>query len=117
MTRGRPFGGSDPIVPGFVDLAFDFDRRLSGFDGILVEAKSGSQDYASTVAQLRTYAQARERRLGSRYLLWGLVERANMDAMPEHIAGVVSGNQQADAWVFSSADRIQELLNLVFRRG
>jgi hypothetical protein len=42
--------------PGFVDVVFDFDRRIAGFDGIIVEAKSGSQQYSrDAVAQLRTY--------------------------------------------------------------
>jgi hypothetical protein len=105
-------------LPGLVDLAFDFPDRRNGFDGILVEAKSGSQEYASTVAQLRIYAQARERRHGSRYLLWGIVERSNADATPEQVLKMIRGaDQHGDVWVFSSADRISEILGLIFGRG
>jgi len=54
------FGGG---IPQFVDLAFDFDEPRAGFDGLIVEAKSGVQPYRHAVAQLRTY----EKRVRARH--------------------------------------------------
>jgi hypothetical protein len=103
-------------IPEYVDLAFDFDASRFGFDGLIVEVKSGSQQYDATVAQLRTYRAARPRRSGSRYLIWGIVERPDApEAIEDQLARVVSkAADEEDLWVFSGADDIGVVLRAVF---
>jgi hypothetical protein len=103
-------------VPEYVDLAFDFDTPRFGFDGLIVEAKSGSQQYDATVAQLRTYRDARSRRSGSRYVIWGIIERpGSTEAIEDQLARVVSeADDEEDLWLFSGADDIGAVLRAVF---
>ena len=105
-------------IPEYVDLAFDFDGPRFGFDGLIVEAKSGSQQYDATVAQLRTYRDARSRRSGSRYVIWGIVERPDApEPIEDQLARVVSeAAHEEDLWLFSGADDIGVVLSAVFRR-
>jgi hypothetical protein len=103
-------------VPRFVDLAFEFETNRAGFDGIIIEAKSGSQQYENTLPQLRTYRAARTRAPGHRYLIWGIVENPDRpDISHEGLRRLlVDANQSADAWVFSSANAISLVLRAVF---
>lgn len=102
-------------TPKFVDLAFDFETRRAGFDGIIIEAKSGTQQYEQTVAQLRTYRLARPRRQGCRYLVWGIVENPERDATPDELRRMfAAADQDDDVWVFSSANAIPIVLSAVF---
>jgi hypothetical protein len=105
----------DVGIPKFVDLAFDFDEPRAGFDGIIVEAKSGSQVYRDTVAQLRTYRAARPRRPGSRYLVWGVIEGPEpLETTRDHLArALASANLAEDMWLFSNADAIGVVLSAV----
>jgi hypothetical protein len=102
-------------LPTYVDVAFEFDEPLSGLDGIIAEAKSGSQGFNASVSQLRTYRRARPRRAGARYLLWGIVENPPSDApfTPLHVDALrraaASGN--GDVWAFSCAEQIRDVLN------
>ena len=97
-------------TPKFVDLAFAFDLPRAGFDGIIIEAKSGTQEYRDTVSQLRAYQTARPRALGSRYLVWGIV-REGSDAKPDDLQEwFVTADQSEDVWVFSSPDGIPAVL-------
>lgn len=103
-------------IPKIVDLAFDFDEPRAGFDGLIVEAKSGTQLYRHAVAQLRTYRAARPRRPGSRYLLWGVIEgpddaELTRDQVTRALAATDDGD---DVWLFSSADAIGVVLSVVF---
>jgi hypothetical protein len=103
-------------VPQRIDLAFELDPPLHGINGIVVEAKSGKQGFDAAVAQLRVYRRARPRSMGQRYLVWGIVENA--------LAGAISETQlewlrseieygTGDVWVFSTADSIGAVLNLL----
>ena len=103
-------------VPERIDLAFDMDPALRGIDGIIVEAKSGSQGFDAAVGQLRVYRKARARRAGQRYLIWGIVEQP--------IAGPITCDQlewlrqeievgQGDVWAFSGVDDIGAVLTLL----
>lgn len=102
-------------TPQRVDLAFDFDFRQGGFDGLIVEAKSGGQHYDKTVSQLRTYRAARSRRPGSRYLVWGIVEKPNVsDTTSEQVRALMNEAYGTDdVWVFSSADAIPIVLSAI----
>jgi hypothetical protein len=108
----------DVSVPRRMDIALDFSRPLNGFDGVLIEAKSGSQRYHDTVAQLRTYRQARRRSSQARYVVWGIVEQSELvDATPERLAGLLAITHLGeDLWLFSSADRIGDALAALFPR-
>ena len=103
----------DVSIPRRVDLAFDFDTTRGGFDGLIVEAKSGSQGYDKTISQLRTYRAARSRRHGSRYLIWGIVEDpGGPDATREQVTNLVKEvSDTDDVWLFSSADAIPIVLS------
>ena len=102
-------------IPQYVDLAFDFDEPRAGFNGLIVEAKSGNQPYRHAVAQLRTYRAARPRPPGSRYLVWAIVEgpehpEATRDHLPRALA---SSDDAEDLWLFSSADDVGLVLKAV----
>ncbi|BCS31408.1 hypothetical protein TBR22_A06090 [Luteitalea sp. TBR-22] len=102
-------------VPRFIDLVVDFDSPIGGFNGVIVEAKSGTQEYDATVAQLRTYRNARPRGSGERYLLWGIVRESEGPASPadavRHVLDATPPNE--DMWVFSSADDIPQVLDTI----
>jgi len=100
-------------IPRTIDLAFEFEAARAGFNGIIVEAKSGAQQYHVTVPQLRTYSAARWRQQGSRYLIWGIVEAADRPDVPleELRRMLAAANKAADVWVFSSADAIPLVLS------
>jgi hypothetical protein len=102
-------------IPRFIDLAFDFETSRANFDGLIIEAKSGAQQYEHTVAQLRTYRLARFRRLGSRYLIWGIVEKPDRpDAtFAEFHSMFAAADKTDDVWVFSSADAIPTVLSAI----
>ena len=103
-------------IPKYIDLAFDFRVPRAGFDGLIVEAKSGSQQYGQAVAQLRTYRSARQRRPGSRYLVLGIVESPNDPELTrDELAGFIAAAPSAeDLWLFSGADGIERTLMAVF---
>ncbi len=103
-------------IPRRIDLAVDFERTRAGFDGIIIEVKSGGQQFDSTVAQLRTYRAARERVPDSRYIIWGIVEQPDEPDLPlaelqRYV--VAEAARAADVWIFSSADNIPKILDAV----
>jgi hypothetical protein len=104
-------------APKFVDLAFDFETKRSGFDGLIVEAKCGAQQYEHTVSQLRAYRAARPRRQGQRYLVWGIIENPGRPdrSLAELRAMFAAADRSADVWVFSSADAIPIVLDAALR--
>jgi hypothetical protein len=103
-------------IPKRVDLIVEFERDRAGFAGLIAEAKSGSQAYHDALPQLKTYRSALRRKQGGRYLLWGIVENAPIqehDALlhlQQHFSREYLGS---DAWVFSSADAIEQVLTCV----
>jgi hypothetical protein len=98
-------------LPSRVDLAFDFEPPRSGFDGLIIEAKSGSQQFEHTLAQLLAYRAARPRRIGSSYLIWGIVEAPDRpDLTFDHLQSIFAGAGNGDVWVFSSAEAIPVVL-------
>jgi hypothetical protein len=107
-------------IPRFVDLAFDFQATRAGFNGIIVEAKSGAQQYDDTVPQFRAYSTAHRRLQGSRYLTWGIVEKGpdRTDVPVEDLQRMfAAANKKADVWVFSSADDIPVVLRAALGIG
>lgn len=99
-------------VPRRVDLRFEFEAARGNFDGIIIEAKSGTQEYEHTVAQLRAYRAARPP--GSRYLIWGVVVGTpgqRDKTLEEFKAWFAATGKEADVWVFSTADAIPIVLS------
>ncbi len=103
-------------IPEFIDLAFDFDKPRAGFDGLIVEVKSGSQQYDLTIPQLRTYRAARPRRPGSRFIVWGIVKTPNRtEAVSDDVIRALGvADNTDDVWLFSSADAISTVLQAIF---
>jgi hypothetical protein len=99
-----------------IDLAFDFDKPRDGFDGIIVEAKSGAQQYEVAVPQLRDYRAARPRRPQSRYLVWGVIEKPEgRDTTCDQVRkALAAAGPTEDVWLFSSADAIPHILETIF---
>ena len=59
---------------------FDEDQDCRGFNGILVEAKSGiTQDFRDAVPQLRIYRSALNPSEKQRLLVWGIVEKEELE--------------------------------------
>ena len=81
----------------------------AGFDGILIEAKSGSQMPDAAIAQLRAYRAALRAQGLGRLRVWGIVEAAWpwMPPMPGEVGG------PEDLWVFSDADHVSAVLQSV----
>jgi hypothetical protein len=103
-------------APQTIDIAFDFDRTRAGFDGLIVEAKSGGQQYGAAVPQLRVYRAARPRPPLSRYIVWGVVEKPDgPETTSEQVRRALSvGRPIEDVWIFSGADAIATVLHTVF---
>jgi hypothetical protein len=95
-------------VPRHVDLLFRFRTTRRGFRGILLEAKSGQQDYWSAVPQLEVYRAALRAEEPGPMVVWGVTEReqgpeSQLSSLDDHLA-------ENDRWVFSSASQIGEVL-------
>jgi hypothetical protein len=94
------------------DLLFEFEEPLRGFDGIIVEAKSGNQRFDAAVSQLRTYRAALP--ASRRYVVWGVVENA------APVSGAVikeafdDSGANEDLWLFSSADDLGSVTRALF---
>jgi hypothetical protein len=106
-------------IPRWIDIAFDFDHPRGGFQGILVEAKSGTQTYDAAVHQLRVYREARPRRAAGRFVVWGIVEKppggpVSPDQL-KHLAGQASAD--ADLWVFSGSESIRPILHTILENN
>jgi len=101
-------------LPRRVDLIIEFPKPRNEFDGIIVEAKSGDQSFEATIHQLRIYSSAYNRRPGSHYLCWGIVERAKEKSVD--LAGTAHlrrGAIDGDLWAFSGPEAIPDVLNSV----
>lgn len=103
-------------VPQRVDLVFEFESPRRGIDGLIIEAKSGTQGFDAAVAQLRVYRSARPRRVGTRYLVWGIVEQSESgeitDSQLEWLRRKIEGGD-GDVWAFSTVDSIGAILELL----
>ena len=110
---GRAVRAFGVHTPKFIDVAVDFATPRNGYDGIIAEIKSGGQNYDAAVEQLRVYSSARERRKGSRYVCWGILEdpAAGSPTRPDP-AYIHEGMRDADdLWVFSRADFVPDVLS------
>ena len=105
-------------LPREIDLLFELDPPRRGFAGILLEAKSGGQDFADTVWQLGVYRAALRTKDPRPLLVWGVVERTSTPVdLTQALAGVTDrlqrGSADEDLWLFTTGDQIPEALALL----
>jgi hypothetical protein len=101
-------------VPQFVDIAIHFKEPRGGFDGIIVEAKSGSQSFWDAMPQLKVYRAAFPRRRRARYVLWGIIEQSDRkQSLQDDLSWLRKQSQDNsdDLWVFSGAEHIAPIAN------
>lgn len=96
-------------VPKYIDVLVEFDTPRGGFDGVLIEAKSGSQQPDAAILQLRAYRAALRADGYKRLLVWGVVEAS----WPWVLPASSELNAEEDLWVFSDASRIGDVLRAV----
>ena len=92
-------------LPARIDGLFQFEHTRAGFAGILLEAKSGSQDPDAAIFQLKCYRAALRENLPRPLIIWGIVEK-QMEGAGQI---VTRDDGTGDIWIFSSADRIGEI--------
>ncbi|MCA9548213.1 MAG: hypothetical protein KC613_27605, partial [Myxococcales bacterium] len=102
-------------LPTRSDLWIGFDRPRGGFDGVLVEVKSGGPQYRDTVLQLQTYRHALPDAEVQRALVLGVVEQpAQGPLRPSQaawLAAQASGTD--DVWAFCGPDDLAAVLAAV----
>ncbi|PKN58176.1 MAG: hypothetical protein CVU56_07000 [Deltaproteobacteria bacterium HGW-Deltaproteobacteria-14] len=99
-------------VPTEADLVLAFAKPRAGFDGVLIEVKSGGEDYGAALHQLKSYAAALMKGNGRRYLAWAVVESAAElnDAQLSWLSERAEDNASPVTWAFSGPDDIRRVL-------
>lgn len=107
-------------VIGHFDAALGaaIERQHAGFDGMLIEAKSGAQQFGATLAQLQTYHAVLRKRHGGRWLVWGVIENhpdgtsiTEEQESEVHSAGTGQAIVAGDSvWIFFTADDIDAVM-------
>ncbi len=101
----------DVSVPARTDVWVRFGSPINGFEGILVEAKSGTQEYGAAVEQLRVYRNTIRAHSRGRLLVWGITETGCLRAGGEElIRRQTSGVGCPDVWAFSGPDDVARVL-------
>jgi hypothetical protein len=96
-----------------IDVLVEWNSPRAGLDGILLEAKSGNQSYDAAVAQLRSYRATIRRSRGGRWLVWGVIESEESEAVTDAaVTNLLAESQRStqDLWFFSSASAISRVL-------
>ncbi len=107
------FGISE--VPVRTDVIIRFAEPRRGFDGILIEAKSGGASHGDALLQLQAYGATIRARWGGRWIHWAVVEREDGAIRPERwerLAARASAPEHGDLVVFSTADEIERVLSM-----
>lgn len=96
-------------VHKIVDLAFKFNKPRNRIAELIIEAKSGGQDFSATVEQLRAYSYPRP--AGERMLIWGIVENST-DPSEEQLNWLrkMAREENGDIWAFSNAGAISKVI-------
>jgi hypothetical protein len=106
-----------PLRP---DGRITFDTPRGGFGGLIIEAKSGSQNLRSPLLQMKVYRASIVRRTpDERYLVWGIVEQLKRaplgDNEIEALRQVTERNADEDGWIFSGADEVAAIAPVLLR--
>ena len=101
-------------VPDRIDVSFRFSTPRRGIHGIVMEAKSGKQETAATVHQLKAYRSSIPRADHERWLVWGIAEEAGpiTDQQRGWLAEKLE-HELGDVWVFTNADDIPSVVSLL----
>jgi hypothetical protein len=107
----------DVGAPRYIDALFLFDPPKEGFAGLLLEAKSGAQDYRAAVFQLKCYKAVLAERLDGRLIAWGVFEREPDGAAPwSAVRERLTEERRLEAkdlWLFSPASAIPEAMRAI----
>lgn len=94
--------------PRRVDLLFALDDPARRFDAVLVEVKSGAQDPASALWQLRAYRDTLAARGLDRCVVWIISEqRGKLSPYEAAWIGEQAAQAAGDVWIVSDHDSIQ----------
>lgn len=98
--------------PKITDLILHFEAPRNGFDGVLIEAKSGGVQYRDAVWQLQVYRRALEAIRPRRMLVMGVSENPNQGRLtPEQLEWIGShAATPGDVWAFCGAADIAGVL-------
>lgn len=98
--------------PKITDLILHFDRPRNGFDGVLIEAKSGGVQYRRAVWQLQIYRRALEAIRPRRMLVLGVSENPNQGRLtPAQTEWVrAEAETPGDVWAFCGPDDLHNVL-------
>jgi hypothetical protein len=97
--------------PRRIDLLFELDRVRHGFDAIIVEVKSGAQDPAGALWQLRAYRDALAARGLRRCVVWIIAEqRGQLTPYEQAWLAEQAAHSAGDVWVVSDHDSIPTVI-------
>jgi hypothetical protein len=103
-------------LPRRLDAAILFDESINGYDGIIIEAKSGERKFRSCIFQLASYRSAIRSIRSGKFVLLGITEYSKdpflIDELVDHIKNAPSTE---DLWLFLPAESIDTVMNLVFK--
>jgi hypothetical protein len=100
-------------VHGRADGWLEFLPGHKHWEGVLVEAKSGSQDSSAAIFQLKCYGSVIRPRVSRPILFLGITEKPVERSGLEKTLGElrkVQGNQAGDFWAFCSPGDLDEVL-------
>ncbi|HWL85432.1 MAG TPA: hypothetical protein VNO21_06500 [Polyangiaceae bacterium] len=108
--------------PERIDGFLKFDTPLRGFTGILVEAKSGAEEFKDTVHQLRFYRAAMREIESGPLIIWGITEQRESPeqanrAYDELKRIMATRSLEDEVWVFSGADDVERITSLLLGYG
>lgn len=102
------------LPPSRADAWLEFDAPWLGFAGILLEAKSGSQDFDSTVYQLKVYRAALGNRVSAPILVLGVIE----DSADTKFTPLLERREFGeDTWIFCTGNQIGTALDSVRKQA
>ena len=104
-------------VPRQMDGLLRFTRPMRGYTGIIIEAKSGSQSFDAAIYQLKAYRAAVQAAEPGNYLVWGIIEGSDESDIHAEALDQLEAESTPDTWVFSSADRIPDVLTRLLGRA
>lgn len=101
--------------PKITDLIVHFDTPRNGFDGVLIEAKSGGVQYRHAVWQLQIYRRALEAIRPRRMLVMGVCENPKQGRLtPAQVSWLQAEAKTAgDVWAFAGPADIGAVLTAI----
>jgi hypothetical protein len=98
-------------IPQRIDALILFERPRRGFRGLLMEMKSGDQEYDRALHQLKCYRAALGSNLPGPFIVWGITETGDSGSWVRQEAPALPVKGAEDLWLFSPASVIPAALN------